>query len=222
MITVTKKDWLTIARKYYKSDKDYEFKCASCGNKQSINSVKNNNPDLTVEEISNFISCNCEGRHNDKIDCDWTLGGLLKIHELEVLDENGNIFGIFSFYDDKAMKELELLKIDVSDINKKRELLSSGTLWICNKDFECQSNKDKSSKIIKSGDILEFRYHSPANFRTVDGEYYSANIGSFVANCDLYGNINEDVRFQNRDSLSSILKNKSYTKTKTVEDNNAE
>lgn len=65
----------------------YAFKCVRCGNIQSAASLfKYMSPD---KALSNVYFC-CEGRFTKERGCDWTLGGLLKIHKMEVLTEDKN------------------------------------------------------------------------------------------------------------------------------------
>jgi hypothetical protein len=82
------------------------LKCPICGTVQSIASLKAAGASDEVAERS--IGWSCEGRlthvgpaaARDAKDaksiarrkvrgCDWTLGGLLKLHEMEVIDEDG-------------------------------------------------------------------------------------------------------------------------------------
>lgn len=45
---------------------------------------------LEREEASQYIGFSCIGRFNNKrTGCDWTLGGLFRIHELEVITDDG-------------------------------------------------------------------------------------------------------------------------------------
>lgn len=45
----------------------------------------------TFEQIEGFLAFSCIGRHVDGIGCDWTLGGLLRIHQLEVRTPDGQM-----------------------------------------------------------------------------------------------------------------------------------
>ena len=68
-----------------KDSKDWRFVCPSCGHIQSVKSVLEHNPSLDPNNIQNWINYNCEGRYNEGEGCDWTLGGLFKIHKLEII-----------------------------------------------------------------------------------------------------------------------------------------
>lgn len=56
--------------------------CPRCGNCQSIRSLMQAGASRDVAE--RVVHFNCEGRFWDERGCDWSLGGLLKIHKLEV------------------------------------------------------------------------------------------------------------------------------------------
>ncbi|WP_445222205.1 VVA0879 family protein [Bradyrhizobium sp. Pa8] len=88
------------------------FKCVVCETVQSMASLKRAGcPDGRLE---NQIGFSCEGRwsgagpwpndpdkqaerrgQTDKRGCNWTLGGLFRIHKLEVLDEAGQAQALF-------------------------------------------------------------------------------------------------------------------------------
>jgi hypothetical protein len=89
-----------------KSREHIAFKCVVCGTVQSIASLKK--AGLPSDRCENIVGFSCEGRvtgagpwpsEKDKSakaaarrlvrGCDWTLGGLLTIHELIVVDTEG-------------------------------------------------------------------------------------------------------------------------------------
>ena len=90
-------EWIDKAIELFgKDSKEWKFVCPSCGHKQSVKSVVQNNPSLNPEDVENWIHYNCEGRINEGEGCNWTLGGLFKIHELEI-DYFGKIIQSFEF-----------------------------------------------------------------------------------------------------------------------------
>ena len=98
MRTLTHNEWLARGRKLYGDDsRKWQFRCVICGNVQSHESVTARNP--KIRDTSNWIYFACEGRHTEGIGCDWTLGGLLKAHKLEVNDD-GERVPCFEFADD--------------------------------------------------------------------------------------------------------------------------
>lgn len=105
-------EWEKEATKRFGNDfKEWKLKCVSCGHVQSITSILKNNPKLEKKDVVDWFFMSCEGRVNGKgIDafkiqkgddfskdgCNWTLGGLFEIHEVEVT-RNGVMFPIFDF-----------------------------------------------------------------------------------------------------------------------------
>lgn len=65
----------------------YAFKCVRCGNIQSAVSLVKY---MSADEALARVYFSCEGRFTKERGCDWTLGGLFKIHKLEVLTEDKN------------------------------------------------------------------------------------------------------------------------------------
>lgn len=70
----------------------YAFRCVRCGHIQSAVSLARY---LPPEDADNAAYFACEGRFNKKVGCDWTLGGLFRIHKLEVLSDEGKIVPVF-------------------------------------------------------------------------------------------------------------------------------
>jgi len=211
MLLIKEADWRNVALQHYKDVKGIEFECPSCKHKQSINSIMKNNSKLTEQEVRDFIAVNCEGRSTKGKGCDWTLGGLFQIHDVEVLKEDGSKYGVFNFSKKKVMADLEAYSIK-NPTEEKEKLLDTGTLWICKKEFKVEptsTSGDKPRKI-NVGEILEFRYPQGVNFRTVDDEYFYSNTGKFLMNCDYYGTILADIRFKNRHKLKQILEQNLY------------
>ena len=94
MKTLSVKDWRSKAEKLFGKDmKQWRFKCVSCGNIQTIQDFIDADIDAPVCK-AHF---SCIGRWKKGVGCDWTLGGLLQIHEQEVVDEDGDIIKTFEF-----------------------------------------------------------------------------------------------------------------------------
>ncbi|MDL2279042.1 hypothetical protein LJC15_00055 [Desulfovibrio sp. OttesenSCG-928-G11] len=63
------------------------FRCVICGNIQSAFSLSRF---MTPDQAANRCYFSCEGRYNNGAHgCDWTLGGLLRVHTLEVIADDG-------------------------------------------------------------------------------------------------------------------------------------
>lgn len=63
------------------------FVCVQCGNVQSIASLMLHG--MAAEQAERRVGFSCEGRMTKDRGCDWTLGGLFTIHELEVITDDG-------------------------------------------------------------------------------------------------------------------------------------
>ena len=63
----------------------YAYKCVRCGHVQSAASLARYIP---AGDAINAAYFSCEGCFTKVGGCDWTLGGLLQIHKLEVLAED--------------------------------------------------------------------------------------------------------------------------------------
>lgn len=71
----------------------YAFKCVRCGNIQSAASLVKY---MSTNDAFACVYFSCEGRFTKDSGCDWTLGGLFRIHKMEVLkeDENNPVCGV--------------------------------------------------------------------------------------------------------------------------------
>ncbi len=75
---------------------EYVFKCPSCGTFQNANDLIKANAGENLEEVEGYLGFSCVGRFKSGgIGCDWSLGGLLRIHELEVMKEDGTTHAVF-------------------------------------------------------------------------------------------------------------------------------
>lgn len=69
---------------------DATFQCPKCKTLQSLRQLMEATGLDRQEANRRYLGFSCIGRFNNKeTGCDWTLGGLFKIHELEVVDEEG-------------------------------------------------------------------------------------------------------------------------------------
>lgn len=75
------------------------FTCVMCGTIQSMESLIRAGAGATEDEVEKYIGFSCVGRFTDAgphqpgtppgRGCKWTLGGLLQLHKLEVVDPEG-------------------------------------------------------------------------------------------------------------------------------------
>ena len=81
------------------------FKCPVCSTIQSAADLIKADAGKTFEEVEPYLGFSCIGRFTGAGEhkpgeapgrgCNWTLGGLLHIHKLEVLDESGKVYPRF-------------------------------------------------------------------------------------------------------------------------------
>lgn len=96
------------------------FRCVVCGTIQSVASLMR--AGAAVEAAERAIGFSCEGRFNGAgpwprdptkraartiRGCDWTLGGLFTIHEVEVLHEDGRRSPVFALATPEEAQALE-------------------------------------------------------------------------------------------------------------------
>lgn len=90
---ITGEEWRAKATELFGDDaRNWKFKCPNCGHVQTIQDFIDNG----VEKPANKVYYSCIGRWIKSTGCNWTLGGLLKIHETEVINSGGNI-PVFEF-----------------------------------------------------------------------------------------------------------------------------
>ena len=109
----------------------YAFKCPTCGTIQSMALLikEGCNPD----KVENYIGFSCVGRFNnagpppskddkknrDKIGCNWTLGGLFRLHKMEIIDDEGTAHPHFAL----ATPE-EAMELEISLISQENEVVA--------------------------------------------------------------------------------------------------
>jgi len=98
MKTMTQDEFLAEARKRFGPKvRDWKFVCPACGTVQSVQQLLD--AGLSKEDVQSVIGYSCIGRFTNQDGggieakhrgepwnkgCNWTLGGLLRIHTLEV------------------------------------------------------------------------------------------------------------------------------------------
>lgn len=93
MKTMTVDEWNREGKKRFGDNtKDWKFKCVACGNVQSMRDFEG-----LVDDPGNYVHFSCIGRLKNGVGCNWTLGGFLQTHELEVIDNEGNAHPMFEF-----------------------------------------------------------------------------------------------------------------------------
>jgi hypothetical protein len=96
--TYTHDDWVAEAKKRFGDDlKKWQFVCPQCKTVQTIQDFID--ADVEKETISRVIAFSCIGRFTEDKGCDWTLGGLFRIHKVEIIMESGENHPAFEFSD---------------------------------------------------------------------------------------------------------------------------
>jgi hypothetical protein len=100
MITMTLAELHDLLRKQgVERREDYAVKCPICGTVQSAASMIAAGAGETFAEVEPFLGYSCIGRFTGRpghrrgeppgLGCNWTLGGLLRLHELEIVTPDG-------------------------------------------------------------------------------------------------------------------------------------
>ncbi len=88
MKTINLKEYKELVHSQDRKWEDVTYKCPRCNTLQSANDlVKAGCKNL--EEAKKFIGFSCIGRLDKNKGCNYTLGGFLKLHELEIIDPDG-------------------------------------------------------------------------------------------------------------------------------------
>jgi hypothetical protein len=98
----TQKEWLEEGKRLFGDDrKDWKFVCVNCGTPQSARDFveKGKDRDKMIKLVnSGVVGFSCIGRYIDGVGCDWSLGGFLTIHKVEVQTDEGELVPAFEFY----------------------------------------------------------------------------------------------------------------------------
>lgn len=103
---------------------------------------------------------------------------------------------------------------------ENRRALQKGQLWKSKDIVICKRHlvEDKGRRVVvEKGEIVEFRFHHPANFRTTDGIYLALPLEEFYSSFEYYGQVWAQAVFANRNSLEEILNANMYDKTEESE-----
>lgn len=68
---------------------DVTFKCPRCGTLQCAQDLIDAGAGKNMDEVEKYLAFSCVGRFDSDKGCDWTLGGLFKIHTYEVVGADG-------------------------------------------------------------------------------------------------------------------------------------
>lgn len=68
---------------------DVTFRCPKCRTLQSAQDLIDAGAGKNLVEVERYLGFSCVGRWDENKGCDWTLGGLFRIHKLEVITPDG-------------------------------------------------------------------------------------------------------------------------------------
>jgi hypothetical protein len=84
MKKITRDEWLAEGEKRFGKDPlKWKFICPSCRTVQTPQDLVNCG--VKKADLNKYLAFSCIGRFGSEKGCDWTLGGLLRIHELEII-----------------------------------------------------------------------------------------------------------------------------------------
>ena len=98
MKTMTIEEFRTAVHAQDVPREHYAFRCPMCKTVQTSTDLIKAGAGATVDEVQVFLGFSCVGRFTGAGSpskatpgqgCDWTLGGLFRMHELEVITEDG-------------------------------------------------------------------------------------------------------------------------------------
>ena len=81
------KEFQAKCSEHWPSIMDVEFICPACETIQTGHDLVEAGAGKDYDEVNGLLGFSCIGRFNNKAKgCDWTLGGLLQLHTLELTD----------------------------------------------------------------------------------------------------------------------------------------
>lgn len=89
MLTLTLDEYLSALRSQSAVLEEIYFICPRCKTYQCGNNLIAAGAGKDFDEVEKYIGFSCIGRFDSSKGCDWTLGGLLQIHKLEVITPDG-------------------------------------------------------------------------------------------------------------------------------------
>ena len=110
----------------------YAFRCPICDTVQSMASLVKAGADK--DQVHKFIAFSCEGRFSDAgpfstkgkrrkdvRGCDWTLGGLFKLHKLEISYDDGTTMPSFEIVGPEEAQALQAEMIEAETQQPKED-----------------------------------------------------------------------------------------------------
>lgn len=85
------------------SREQYKFICPHCKTIQCAQDLIDAGAGKTFDEVKKYLAFSCVGRFTKDKGCNWTLGGLFQIHELEVITPDGEHHPWFEPVEEKSL-----------------------------------------------------------------------------------------------------------------------
>lgn len=99
---MTLEEWRAEAKiRFGDNSRLWAFKCARCGGIQTVQDFIDSGS--TEKEAHSRAHFSCIGRQVKGRGCDWSLGGLFRIHTLEVKTPEGELVPVFEFAPSAAL-----------------------------------------------------------------------------------------------------------------------
>lgn len=95
MLTMTLEQFHEAMRQQGVPIEQVTFKCPRCKTLQCAQDLIDARAGNTLAEVERYLGFSCVGRFDPDKGCDWTLGGLFQIHELEVITPDGERYPRF-------------------------------------------------------------------------------------------------------------------------------
>ena len=89
MKTMTLQEFLDVLKTQGVPREQLTFECPSCKTLQCAQDLIDAGAGKDFDEVEKYLGYSCIGRFDKTNGCDWTLGGFLQIHELEVITPDG-------------------------------------------------------------------------------------------------------------------------------------
>ncbi len=83
---------------------DVKFICPRCKTEQCAQDLIDSGAGTNMDEVEGYLGFSSVGRFNKDKGCDWTLGGLFRIHELEVETPDGVFHPRFEVVKNKSIQ----------------------------------------------------------------------------------------------------------------------
>ena len=86
---MTLDDFISLAKSQGVPREKVTFQCPICKTLQSADDLVAAGAGQNFEDVEKYLAFSCVGRFDGTKGCDWSLGGLFKLHKLEVVTPDG-------------------------------------------------------------------------------------------------------------------------------------